>query len=367
MSARSRPGESPVPAARPRLRPVAPAGAAPAETGLGAGALALPTELAHILRVPLPLASHRQRQAAAGFAVEDLIAEPLDASHVVLGPELGPGEYLAVVVAQREMAVWAARATAGQRLVPDVLALPVPADGCCSVRETDGRVLVRRADGTGYATRSECLEAFWRADGAPQIVLYGGRLPDTLPIGAPGLMPPGPTAEAARFDLLQGAYARAGIGPRRVLARLGAVIVLALAGHSAIVGAETVALQHVAQDRETALRAALTARVPDLPASLPLSEAMLRAMPRAPEPAGGFLPLLARVSEVLGGTGDEITLRNLAWSAEDGLSLSVGAPDLATLQRIETDLRAGGLAVSPGVATTGGGGAEVQYVIRGGA
>ena len=144
--------------------------------------------------MPLPLASHRQRQAAAGFAVEELIAEPLEASHVVLGPELGRGEYLVVVVAHREMAVWAGRAAPGQRLVPDVLALPVPAAGCCSVREAGGRVLVRRADGTGYATRAEHLEAFWRADGAPQVVLYGGRLPEQVPVSAPGLMPAGADA-----------------------------------------------------------------------------------------------------------------------------------------------------------------------------
>ena len=261
--------------------------------------MALPSELAHILRVPLPLAAHRQRQAAAGFAVEELIAEPLEASHVVLGPELGRGEYLVVVVAHREMAAWAGRAAPGQRLVPDVLALPVPAAGCCSVREAGGRVLVRRADGTGYATRAERLEAFWRADGAPQIVLYGGRLPEQVPVGAPGLMPAGPTPEAARFDLLQGAHARAGRGGRRVLTRLFAVIALALVAHGAVLAADTLALRRIAEARETALRSALSARVPDLPPSLPLNEALLRALPAAPAARGEFLPLLARVADVL--------------------------------------------------------------------
>jgi general secretion pathway protein L len=332
-----------------------------AEIDLGADVLALPTELAQLLRVPLPLGSHRQRQAAAGFAVEDLIAEPLEAVHVVLGPELGPGEYLAVVVAHRDMATWAARA-GGQRLVPDVLALPVPAEGCCSMREAGGRVLVRRADGTGYATRAECIEAFWRADGTPQIVLYGGELPEALPVSAPGL-PAGPAAEAARFDLLQGTHARAGGTPRRTLLRLGAVLALALAAHGAIVGAETVALQRIAQDREAALRAAVSARLPGS-AALPLDEAVLRALPQSPRPAGGFLPLLAQVSEVFGPMAD-VAVRSMAYG-DDGLSISVEAPDLAALQRVETGLRAARLSVSAGVATTGDGGAEVQYVIRGG-
>ena len=83
----ARPAEASAPAARPDLRPVAPGDGGAAHLALGADALALPSELAHILRVPLPLAAHRQRQAAAGFAVEELIAEPLEASHV--GPSGG--------------------------------------------------------------------------------------------------------------------------------------------------------------------------------------------------------------------------------------------------------------------------------------
>jgi general secretion pathway protein L len=355
----ARPAESPAPAAGPDLCAVA-----PADAGLGADALALPSELARVLRVPLPLASHRQRHAAVGFAVEDLIAEPLEASHAVLGPELGPGEYLAVVVAHREMAVWASRAAPGQRLVPDVLALPVPADGCCSVREAGGRVLVRRADGTGYATRAEHLEAFWRADGAPQVVLYGGRLPDRVPVGAPGLVPAGPTAEAARFDLLQGAHARAGRGGWRLPMRLFGVLALALVAHAAVLAADAFALRRIALARETALRSVLADRAPDLP-PLPLSEALARVLP-APAARGGFLPLLAQVADVLG-TEVEVTVRDLSYSAEDGgLSLSVEGPDLPALQRVEDGLREAGLAVSAGVATTGDGAAEVQYRITGG-
>ena len=62
-----------------------------------------------------------------------------------------------------------------------------------------------------------------------------------------------------------------------------------------------------------------------------------------------------------------MTLRDLSYSAEDGgLSLSVEAPDLPALQRVEDGLRGAGLAVSAGVATTGDGSAEVQYRITGG-
>jgi hypothetical protein len=112
------------------------------------------------------------------------------------------------------------------------------------------------------------------------------------------------------------------------------------------------------------LRSALSARVPGLPPSLPLNEGLLRALPATPAARGEFLPLLARVAEVL--SLQEVTLRDLSYGAEDGgLSLSVEAADLPALQRVEAELRAAGLSVSPGVATTGDGSAEVLYRIAG--
>lgn len=339
----------------------------PEASGLGPDAVALPTEEALVLRVALPLASHRQRQAAAGFAVEDLIAEPLEAVHVVLGPEVGAGEYLAFVVGHAAMAARAGRANrAGGRLVPDVLALPVPAPGSVSVREALGRVLVRRSDGTGFATPTESFEPLWRADGTPQIVLYGGRLPDGIPVGATGLMPATPPAEALSVDLLQGEYVRDNRARRRLFGRIAAVLVLAAVAHGLIFAADTLALQRIDGDRQAALRGALAARVPGVTEATPIDAALRRAMPAAEQP-GAFLPLLARASEALAPVGDRISLDSLAFSAADGtLSLSVEAPDLETLQAVEASLVQAGLAVSSGVATTDGGKAEARYVIGGG-
>ena len=361
MPLQPEPIEPPAPDTRPRLALVPRPG-----DGLGADALPLPGELALLLRVPLPLASHRQRQAAVAFAVEDLIAEPLEAVHVALGPELAPGEYLAAVVRHAEMALWAGQARSGQRLVPEVLAIPVPPEGSWSVHEIAGRARVRRADGTGFATRLETFEAFWHAGGAPQIVLYGGRLPEAVPAGATGLLPAAATDVAARFDLLQGPYARADAGWRRAGPRLAAVVALALAAHAAILGADTYALRGIADEREAALRRELAARLGDLPATVPLDVALGRALPQAEAAGGGLLPLLARVGEVLEPLAGEIAFRDLSYGAAEGsLAVMLEAPDLATLQRIESDLAAAGLAVSAGVATTGEGAAEARYVIGG--
>ena len=286
---------------------------------------------------------------------------------MALGPELAPGEYLAAVVRHAEMALWAPQARkAGRRLVPDVLAIPVPPEGSWSAREIAGRVLVRLADGTGFVTRLDGFEAFWRAGGAPPVVLYGGRLPEAVPAGATGLLPVAATDAAARFDLLQGPYARTDSGWRRAGPRLAAVLALALAAHAAILGAETYALRGVAAEREAALRRELAARLGELPVTAPLDAALRRALPQAEAPGGGFLPLLARVGEALEPLEGEVAFRNLAYGAVEGsLAVTVEAPDLATLQRVEGDLAAAGLAVSAGVATTGEGAAEARFVIGG--
>ncbi len=337
----------------------------PGEPGLGPDAVALPTEEVLVARIALPLASHRQRQAAAGFAVEDLIAEPLEASHVVLGPQVGTGEYLVFVVRHEVMAQWAAAANRRRgRLVPDVLGLPIPAGGSCSVREALGRVMVRRADGTGYAAPLATFEALWQADGAPQIVLFGGRLPDGVPVVATGLMPATPTPEALAVDLLQGPYLRDNDARKRLAARLTVIGAVALLAHGAILAADTFALQGIARDREAALRSELSARVPGLPDGVSLDLAMRRAMPAAADQPGSFIPLLSQVSEALQPSASDVAVQSLAFSAADGtLAVSVEAPDLGTLQRVETDLGNAGLKVSSGVATTGDGGAEVRYVI----
>jgi general secretion pathway protein L len=336
------------------------------EPGLGDDAVALPGELALLLRVPLPLRSHRRRQAAVGYAIEETIAEPLEAVHVVLGPELAPGEHLAVVVSRRVMDAWLPRVGGRQRLVPDVLALPVPAEGSSAVRETGGRVLARRADGTGYAASAAAFPAFWRADGSPPIVLFGGRLPDGVPVAATGLLPPRPDRELARFDLLRGAYARAA-GGRRVARRVVAVLAAALVAHAGLLAADGYALRRLAAAHEAAVRSELAARLPDLPPSLPLDAALKRVTPdSAAPPGGGFLPLMTRVAEALSPASGEVSLKRLAYDAAgSALTVSIEAADLAALQRAEETLRLQGLAVTPGAATTAEGRAEVQLVIGG--
>lgn len=335
--------------------------------GLGPDAKGVPTEQTLLLRVALPLPSHRQRQAAVAFAVEDMIGEPLDVCHVALGPEITAGEYLVMVVKRSAMVEWTAslRGTR-QRLVPDVLGLPVPVEGGLSVLEMNGRVLVRRADGTGYATGNCAFEAFWRAEGAPRIALYGGQLSGSIDADASGIMTAVPTPEAVQVDLLQGVFAQPDSAMRGLVWRLGLVALVALVLHGCLWSAKIMALRDIAQAREVSLRAELAARVQGLPTDAPLELAMRRAMPSDEAGGGGFLKLFARVSDTLEPFKGEIAVRNLVFDGSaSSLALLLEAPDLATLQAIEADLAATGLVVSAGVATTGNGAAEVRYVIEG--
>jgi type II secretion system protein L len=273
---------------------------------------------------------------------------------------------LLAVLARDRMEAWAAQTGQNKkRLVPDVLALPIPNPGDLSVREAAGRVLARRADGTGFATRSEAFETFWQAEGRPQVVLFGGRMPDAVPVSASGQKTGAVPPDALSFDLMQGQWAREFKGGRALWLRLAAVAGIALLAHLGILAAKTFALQRIAAERETELRAQLAARVPGLPEGTPVDLALRRALPPGQEgDPGGFTPLAARVSEALLPTVGSISVRNMTFTAQDGsLSILVEGPDLETLQQVEGSLAAAGLAVEMGVATTSDDLAEVRYVI----
>ena len=330
------------------------------DDGVGSDAIAIPCEHVLLARVKLPLTAARQLQTAVRSAVEDLIADPLDEVHVVRGPELEQDDFLVAVLSHAVMEEWAPCADARHsRLVPDVLALPVPPMGSLFVREAGGRVLVRLADGTGFATRSLAFPTFWRAAGMPRIVLFGGQLQGELPISGVQSMPAGPPPEALTFNLMTDRYARKG-GLRRTLKSVAAVAVLALIGHLALLGAETVVLGRIAEQQEALLR-----DEPVGPSAI-LQSPLQKADPTGGWPASsGFLPLLAQVGGALTMFDEEITVRNMTFDADVGeLAILVEGPDLAALQAMEAQLGDAGLNVSAGAATSSGGTAEMRLVIN---
>ena len=203
-----------------------------------AGVHLVPTEQVLLLAVALPQMPTAQRRVAVAFAVEDQIARALDDVHVVLGPQVGTA-WLVAVVARDVLAGWPAG-----RLVADVGMVPVPAAGEWSVWVRGARVLVRCADGTGFATGAQAFGVFHLAAGRPGLVVYGGGMPEGFAVLRRDVLP-AMDAQFARFDLnlarVQSYAARLPRGWRRLAGLLG----VAAMGHLALVGVDTVALMRL--------------------------------------------------------------------------------------------------------------------------
>jgi general secretion pathway protein L len=330
------------------------------DDGVGGDAIAIPCEHVLLARIKLPPAAVWQLQAATRSAVADLIADPVDEVHIVPGRELGQGEFLVAVLRHAVMEEWAPRADAtNSRLVPDVLALPIPPTGSLFMREAGGRVLVRLADGTGFATGMLAFPTFWRAAGMPEIVLLGGQLQGEFPAIGVQSMPASPPQEALEFDLITDRYARKR-GAWRTLKGVAAVVVLALIGHLALLGTETVLLGRIAEEQEALLRGEAIG-----------PSAATQSPPWQGDPTAGwaatsgFLPFLSQVAGAFPAFGEGMAVRNMTFDADAGtLGILVEGPDLAALQGMEAQLDAAGLNVSAGAATSSGGTAEMRLIIN---
>ena len=340
---------------------------------VGAATLLVPSEQVLLLAADLPLPGRRQRLEALPFAIEDALAEPIEAVHVALGAEIAPRRYLAAAVRHDLMRAWTSQLEAAglahAALVPDALALPVPPGGCWSVDLTAGRAVVRADDATGFAIAEGQLHAAWAAAGRPGCVCYGGTLPQgmTFAEAAADAAPPAQRLLAPALNLRQGRYAAPRARIDRMWRRLGVAAAAGLLAHGAIAAADTFALRGIAAKREAETRALVTQAAPNLAIGEDLIAAASDLLPAGGSAPSPFFPLLARTSAALAPLGGQIGVRNLGWSAADGtLSLDLEAADLATLQRIAATLDAAGLNAEAGAAAAGENSAEGKIVIRGG-
>lgn len=186
---------------------------------VGPATVVVPTEDVLLLAVELPMAGLARRRAALPFAVEDRIADPLDAVHIVLGEGLTATTCLVGVVRHDVMAGWVARlAAAGldhARIVPDALVLPSPATGTWHVTGSGDRIVARTDAGTGFAAPAACFAALWAAGGSLPCVVFGGSLPVELPL-ATGVGDASPAAAAG-----SSATVAPGSSPARVVSAPG--------------------------------------------------------------------------------------------------------------------------------------------------
>lgn len=330
------------------------------------GVVWLRSELVLVLAVTLPAVPAHQRRLALAYAVEEAIAAALDQVEVVAGPVLPPvpgqkgHRMLAAVVAKDILAQdLPAR---GQVLVADVLAVPQPGQGWAVWTSGGTRVLVRLADGSGFACGKAEIGPLWQLAGQPAVTLYGAVLADFAGLTPVPLPPPDP--RLMRFDLAQGG----GLGLRvpGALWLCAAVLVLAAALHLAVMAADVLALGRTEVARAADLRTALIAR--GQPGTDPDRELALVLAAAGPETQQGLLPLLAQVSDALLQPGSAVQFRALRWNGADGrLTLSATAPGLAALQQAQAALTGAGLALESGPATSGDGAAEVELTVTAGA
>ena len=322
-----------------------------------------------LLNVSLPKMAAAQRRAAVAFATEDLIAQPLDQVHVVLGPE-GRGDgfagsWLVAVVSNAVMADFIAAHPENNGVVlPDVLALQVPDAGDWCVLAQDNRILVRLPDRSGFATTPVMLPVLWAAGGSPRIILLGGELPTDIPVAVHAQLAAAPDPVLMAFDLRSGRFARRGAGWPKGARTVGIIIGLAVFGHLALLGLDVIGLSRIAATREAALRTALEAKGQVSAGDLDTALTAALASRQSPT-SGSFLPFLAQAFGAIAPLTGDVQIKDMRFvQAQNSLSLTVEAPNLTALQTAETALVNAGLQVDTGAATTGNGAAEAQMTLR---
>ena len=325
-----------------------------AEFESGPAIVLVPSEQVVTLTVALPPMAGVRRREALPFAIEDRIAEPLSEVHVALGAEVAAGVYLAGVVRHDLMRQWIDRLdSAGLEfasLVPDALALPVPGAGSWSVNLAGDRAIVRAADGTGFALSRELLEAAWHAAGEPACIAYGDPLSPLLHAAQTGLEsePVEKRLLVPSLDLRQGAYAvpRARINP--LWKRVAMVTVLGVLAHGVIAAADTLALGHIAGQRQAEVAALAGSLRPGLTFDHDVSATLADMIPDGDAPPGQFVPLLSTAANALTRLDPRVNWRSINFEgAGRTLTIEFETAEAPDIQRVAQALTRAGLSAQP--------------------
>jgi general secretion pathway protein L len=259
-------------------------------------------------------------------------------------------------------------------MLPDALNLPCPGEASWAVDMTADRVLVRTADGSGFALPSVHFETAWRAAGEPACIAYGMPLPPLFAAtqAGPALQPLGTRAPA--LNLKQGVYAP----PRRpfnpLWRRIAVIAGIGVLAHGVIAIADTAALTHLAHVREAQVRTLAAGLQTPVPIGADLGDTLNALAPDAAAAGPSrFMSLLSRSAAAIGagqspgqpGSQNPTLWRSVAFDRAAGtLTIEVEASDIADLQRIAQALAHAGLSAQPGAATSESGHAVGSFVIR---
>ena len=328
----------------------------------GPATVLVPTEAVRLVAVDLPVSGRARRLAALPFAVEDMIAEPIESVHLALGAEIAPKRFLVGVVRHDRMAEWIARLEDARldhaALVPDALALPRPGEGEWAVELGTTRALVRAGDGTGFAVPAPMLRTAWEAAGRPGTIAYGAPLPEDM-AGGTGAIAAEPLARRVlnpALDLRQGPYARRRSAVPGFGRRLAMIAGLGLLAHAGIAAADTLMLQRIADRRADDLKTLVATMAPGANlAGEDLAGTVADMLPPAGAGAGGadpFLPVAARISTALAPLGGTVPVRSM--NLADGIfTMAIDSTDPALAARINAALREGGVEAKVATAADG--------------
>lgn len=329
--------------------------------GGAAQIVVVPAEQVSLHIVDLPVRSARQRRAALPFALEEAVAAPLDSLHFAICGKQRDGALLAAAVDKTVMDAATARMP-NAPVVPEQLLVPRATESGWTTYRAADRVLVRTAEGLGFAAHVDGLEALWRIAGQPDLANMAEDLPSAL--NAVNVQaPPLPVTDFAAYDLRQGVY-RPSLGLERPLKWLAASVALALIGHMGLaiadLQAQTKLADSLRQDAASALQLRLPSAQPDSDPALIQRQITAQF---APQNGSAFLPLIETLSKAWVRDGAAVDIQQLSWSG-DALRLVIEAPDLETLQSAEASLSSNGLSVSSGSATADAGSARAEFLVR---
>lgn len=325
-------------------------------------------EYVGVVVVDLPLAQHKLRVAAAPYAIEDRVSQPLSELYVVLGPEIAPQRFLVSYVDRARMDGWLTKlAELGivpGRVLPDAMLLPEPDSTTAWTTKVDGeRVLVRTGGHEAFATSATLFETLWSAAGRPDLYHIGD---DSLPAHIP--VTPGVNAPARHvIDLIKGVRTGATgkyAAPLKIAASLIGVAALA---HMAILAIDTAVVSSAAEQRKDEAARLISSVAPAADIGADPASVLEQMLPggEGADRRGAFLPLLSRVSTSLQPVAPGLAVQALAYDEADGaLELKVETADLPALEGITSALTDAGFKAQSGGASVADGRAESTLTIR---
>jgi len=328
-----------------------------------------------LTQVHIPGQNRQKLLRAAPYALEEQFSEDVEDLHFALGPALPGGDHpVAVVAIQRMNALLEVFTEAGlevHQLVPDLLAIPYPADSIRVVMDGDV-ALVRSGPYSGFAVDAENLGLILASQQEPD---EGDKRPVHITVTAGSTMPDlealGPQVEVEHssgtaldvlarglsspsIDLLQGAYSRArewGKLWQPWRATAGLVLAGLVLAH-VVQGVDYVRLKQQQADLNSRIETVFKETFPATRRVVNPRVQMQQQLEQLQRQGGGtqFMTLLARSGDVLRSAGD-VDITGASFRA-GRLDLDLKLASLQKLDELKQTLAASGLNVEIQSATT---------------